>query len=228
MKFLVEVNFFMKYFNLHIHKPSNQKAVFELINQYPHEFDSSIITYSIGIHPLFIDEERLENDFQIFEEKLYLKECWAVGECGLDKRSKTSLSIQEDVFEKQLLLAQKFNKPVIIHCVGAFQKLIAIKKRLKITVPIIIHGFSKNAILAQQLIDAGFYLSFGKNFFKNPEMEIVFTSIPIDRFFLETDMTDQKIQDIYALAAKYKEIEIDALQNILKDSFNSVFNNPKE
>ena len=122
----------MKYFNLHTHQFSNQPDVMELVNQYPQEFDASIPFYSIGIHPLYINEKRLESDYQIVEEKLALPECLALGECGLDKRSETPFEVQQSVFERQLDLAEKHRKPVVIHCVAAFQELIEIKKRLKI------------------------------------------------------------------------------------------------
>lgn len=213
----------MEYFNLHTHQYTNQSNVLELVNQYPQEFDAAIPFYSIGIHPLFIDENRLEKDFQVVEEKLALPECLALGECGLDKRAETPFDIQVTVFEKQLALAEKHQKPVVIHCVAAFQELIIIKKRLKISVPMVIHGFSKKVELAKQLIDNGFYFSFGKNLLRIPELETVFQSIPNDRFLLETDMIEEGIQDVYALAAKYKGIEISELQEIVKKNYKTVF-----
>jgi len=213
----------MQYFNLHTHKFTNQPNVLELVNQYPQEFDNAIPNYSIGIHPLYINENRLESDFKIVEEKLALPECLALGECGLDKRSETSFEIQQMVLEKQLAFAEKHRKPVVIHCVAAFQELIEIKKRLNITVPIIIHGFSKKVELAKQLVDNGFYLSFGKNLLRNPELETVFVSIPNDRFLLETDMVTEGIQGVYALAAKYKEIEIYELQEIVNRNCKAIF-----
>ncbi|HSN48318.1 MAG TPA: TatD family hydrolase, partial [Flavobacterium sp.] len=133
----------MKFFNLHTHRFTNQPDVLELVNQYPQEFDASIPFYSIGIHPLFIDENRLEDDFKVVNEKLALPECLALGECGLDKRADTSFEIQQSVFEKQLAFAEKHQKSVVIHCVAAFQELIEIKNRLKISVPMIVHGYSK-------------------------------------------------------------------------------------
>lgn len=215
----------MQYFNLHTHQFTNQPDVLELVNQYPQEFDVTIPFYSIGIHPLYIDENRLESDFQVVDEKLALPECLALGECGLDKRSETPFEIQQSVFEKQLALAQKYQKPVVLHCVAAFQELIEIKKRLKITVPMIVHGFSKKVELAKQLIDNGFYVSFGKNLLRNPELESVFKSIPNDRFLLETDMVEEGIQEVYALAAKYKQLELSELQEILSGNYNKVFVN---
>lgn len=213
----------MKYFNLHTHQFSNRSEVLELVNQYPQEFDPKIPFYSIGIHPLFIDENRLESDLFIVDEKLSLVECLAVGECGLDKRSETSFEVQQTVFEKQLAMAEKHQKPVVIHCVAAFQELIEIKKRLKIKVPMIIHGFSKKAELAKQLIDNGFYLSFGKNLLRNPELKSVFLSIPNDRFLLETDTIEEGIQEVYALVAKYKELELIELQAIVNKNYTTIF-----
>ena len=213
----------MQYFNLHTHQFTNQPDVLELVNQYPQEFDDAIPYYSIGIHPLYIDENRLESDFQIVDGKLALPECLALGECGLDKRSETSFEVQQSVFERQLALAEKHQKPVVIHCVAAFQELIETKKRLKIGVPMIIHGFSKKVELAKQLIDNGFYVSFGKNLLRNPELESVFQSIPNDRFLLETDMVEEGIRAVYDLAAKYKGLELNELQEIVNDNYNTVF-----
>jgi TatD DNase family protein len=213
----------MQFINLHTHKFTNQDTVLELVNQYPQEFDTAIPFYSIGIHPWYIDEQRLEADLQIIESKLQESNCLALGECGLDKRIEIPLELQQIVFEKQLLLAQKQNKPVVIHCVAAFQEVIAVKKRLKITVPMIIHGFSKTKQVAKQLIDNGFYISFGKYLLRNPDLEIVFINIPNDRFFLETDTVEEGIEEVYTLAAKYKKWRIDELQQQIKSNFAVVF-----
>jgi len=214
----------MQYFNLHTHQFKNQETVLELVNQYPQEFDQTIPHYSIGIHPLYIDKNRLESDLEILEQKAGLPECLAIGECGLDKRSETAFEIQLEVLEKQFLIAEKLKKTLVIHCVHAFQELVEIKNQLQITVPIIIHGFSKKEQLAKQLLNNGFYLSFGRYLLINPELESVFNGIPENRFFLETDTSDYTIEEVYALAAKYKKITIVELQQIISNNFNTVFN----
>jgi len=156
------------------------------------------------------------------------KNCLAIGECGLDKRIEIPLPFQQMVFEKQLELAEQYQKPVIIHCVAAFNEVIAIKKKMNISVPMIIHGFSKNETIAQQLIDHGFYLSFGKYLIRNPELESVFKSIPNNRLFLETDTIEEGIEEIYHLAAKYKQLSLNELQEIIESNFNTVFDSIKE
>ena len=214
----------MKFLNLHTHHYTNQPDVLELVNQYPHEFNDLVPNYSIGIHPWYIVEDRIEADFEFLESKLTDEKCLAIGECGLDKRIALSMDLQQNIFEKHLALAEKYQKPVIIHCVAAFQELIAITKNRKVSVPMIVHGFSKNELVAKELLANGFYLSFGKWLIQNPELEVVFQSVPNDRFFLETDTIAKEIQEVYALAAKYKNIEINSLEEIILKNYNTVFN----
>jgi TatD DNase family protein len=213
----------MQFINLHTHKFSDNSNVLEIVNQYPQEFDVNIPFYSIGIHPWYIDESRVEADLQIIEEKLQLQNCLALGECGLDKRIEISMEIQTQVFEKQLRLAIKYKKPVILHCVSAYQEIIEIKKRLQVDVPMIIHGFSKNEQVAKSLLDNGFYLSFGKYLLRNPELEAVFASVPNDKFFLETDTMEETLEEVYKLAVKYKNITVSELQELVANNFQSVF-----
>lgn len=208
------------FYNLHTHKTTNQENVLEIVNQYPNEFDDSVRYFSIGIHPWYIDVENVESHLNIIEEKLQLENCLALGECGLDKRIEMGLEIQTEVFEKQLILAKRHKKPVILHCVSAYQEVIEIKKRLKIDVPMVIHGFSKNGQVAQSLLDNGFYLSFGKYLLRNPELASVFEQVPMDRFLLETDTIEETIFDVYEKASSIKKV---SLEDIVETNFNVVF-----
>jgi TatD DNase family protein len=213
----------MKLINLHTHSFSNQSSILELVNQYPLEFNDQITSFSIGIHPWFIKQETLENELKIIEDNLQHINCLAIGECGLDKRIEVPLELQKVVFERQLLLAEKHRKPVIIHCVAAFDELIEITNKLQITVPVIIHGFSKNSQVATQLLKQGFYISFGKYLFQMPNLATVLKQMPNDRFFLETDTAQQSIEEVYQLAANCKGLSINALQEIITTNFESVF-----
>lgn len=213
----------MQFINLHTHSFTNETSVYEVVNQYPWEFQESIPNYSIGIHPWYIDEDRIEKDLACIEEKLASINCIALGECGLDKRIEIPLEKQLEVFKAQLALVQKTNKPVILHCVAAYQEVIAVKKEMNIQNPMIIHGFSKNEQVAQSLLDNGFYLSFGKYLLRNPELESVFEKIPRNRFFLETDTIEETIVQVYEKASEIKKIPIDALKQIVKSNFEETF-----
>ena len=211
------------FINLHTHKYTNNSKIVEIVNQYPWDFDWSLSNYSIGIHPWYIDEKRLYSDLDFIDKTLTQKECLALGECGLDKRIEIPFGLQLEVFQKQLQLAEKHKKPVILHLVGAFQELISIKNSMNISVPMIIHGFSKNEQLAKQLLDHGFYLSFGKYLLKKPELESVFKSIPQNRFFLETDTLEESIENVYQIAATYKGITLEEIQKQIIKNYNQVF-----
>lgn len=212
-----------KFINLHTHKFSNLSDVIEVVNQYPWEFDASIPNYSMGIHPWYIDENRLENDLEIIKEKLQLSECLALGECGLDKRIEIPMELQISVFKKQLEIVKLTNKPIVLHCVAAFDELIAIKKELKISNPMLIHGFSKNEQVAKSLLNNGFYLSFGKYLLRNPDLEKVFTFASENQILLETDTIEESIYEVYEKAASIKGISIEDMKTIVFTNFSRIF-----
>lgn len=212
-----------KFINLHTHQFSNLSDVIEVVNQYPWEFNNSVPTYSIGIHPWYIDENRLESDLKSISEKLKLPECLALGECGLDKRIEISLELQTSVFKQQLELVKQTDKPIILHCVAAYDEIIAIKKELKVENPMIIHGFSKNEQVANSLLKNGFYLSFGKYLLRNPELEKVFKFVPENRILLETDTIEESIYEVYEKAAFIKGISVEEMKAIVFRNYASIF-----
>jgi TatD DNase family protein len=209
-------------YNLHTHHYTNNPDVFEVVNKYPYEA-IDVPQFSTGIHPWHIDADKLDEHLAIIEQRLQLPECLALGECGLDKRIEIPLEVQVTVFEKQLLLAKKYQKPVILHLVAAFQELIEIKNRLKVDVPMVVHGFSKNAQVAKQLLDNGFYLSFGKYLLRNPELSEVFAGVPSDKFLLETDMIAETLAEVYDKAATARNMDLETLTAQVAANFKRIF-----
>jgi len=180
--------------------------------------------FSIGIHPWNAQESVLP----LVEAAAAQQNCMAIGECGLDQRpailKDNNLKKQEPVFLAQAHLAEQYQKPLIIHCVKCFDRMLHFKKSISPTVPWIIHGFGKNIVLAEQLITAGFYLSFGAALFQNQTYKKTFKSLPIDHIFFETD--DQKTYDIKAIyrqAAGLLDMDIEVLQNQIFRNFQKVF-----
>lgn len=155
---------------------------------------------STGIHPWYIDE---------FSTNLLGKiENWAtdnrmlaIGECGLDKNAKSTIEVQLSVFEKHILIAEKVQKPMIIHCVGCFNELLELKKKINPKQLWIIHGFRGKPELATQILKSGCSLSFGEHF--NEETVQI---TPIDKLYIETDESKIPISDIYTQIAEIKMI----------------------
>ncbi|WP_430613829.1 TatD family hydrolase [Flavobacterium sp. JP2137] len=209
--------------NLHTHRASNDRTTLDIVNQYPGDFDGALPFYSIGIHPWYIVEESLESHLAVIDRQLQSDRCLALGECGLDKRIAMPMDIQIAVFERQLALAEQHQKPVIIHCVSAFQELLAVRKRLNISVPFVIHGFSKNLPIMRQLLQAGCYLSFGKYLLRNDKLATVFMEVPHDRFFLETDTMEETLEEVYQKAAAIKGLEVKEIEQYIENTALLVF-----
>ena len=172
---------------------------------------------SVGFHPWHADEftnERMDKLIRWTKDKRLV----AIGECGMDKNSKVSMDIQLQVFEQQVLLSEKTQKPVIIHCVGSFNELLDLKKRLKPKQRWIIHGFRGKPELAHQVLKAGCALAFGKYF----NIESVRLT-PIESLFIETDESEIPITRIYLQISAIKACKVEELnagENLIK-SFTS-------
>lgn len=160
---------------------------------YSYDFIPSIEAgryYSVGIHPWYIYD--VEEQIAELNRQVLLPDVVAIGETGLDKGVDIPLTSQQEVFRFSSSLAEDRGLFLIIHCVKAWDELIALRKELKPRMPWVIHGFRGNAILGKQLIRQGFYLSFGQNF--NPEA--VREAWP-DRLFVETDDREIDIRTVY-------------------------------
>ena len=212
----------MGFIDIHTHKNYSTENVFSIENKYPNSVDFSL-PFSIGIHPWFINKNNIEKELFVVEDKLQHKNCFALGECGLDKKLETDLELQKIVFIKQIQLSEKYKKPLIIHCVKAFQEIIEIKKQLKPKQIWILHGFNKNLQVAEMVLKSGIFLSFGATVISNKKLQEVFKEVSLDKLFLETDNLETEIQDIYLKAARIKKVEVDKLKQIIKENFKNIF-----
>lgn len=186
--------------------------------------------FSMGLHPWYIDQHpewatELPMVFQKIAETHPQKPKWAIGECGLDKNTAYSLDLQTSVLNLHYEWALKLQKPLIIHCVGAFNALIHWKKTHKTVLPMLVHGFEKKLPLLNDLLKAGFYVSFGAALCQNrPTLHQAFRQMPMDRLFLETDdQEDYTIAQVYEAAAMLKNIDLDTLKNQINTNFQAFF-----
>ena len=210
------------FIDIHTHKKSTDKNVISIENKYPNSVDFSL-SFSIGIHPWFINKNKIAKELYIVEEKLQQKKCFALGECGLDKIIETNFELQKEVFRKQILLSEKYQKPSIIHCVKAFQEIILLKKTQKPKQIWVLHGFNKNWQVAESLLKNGILLSFGATIIKNKKLQEVVAKVPLDKLFLETDDSEIEIQAIYKKVASIKNISVLELQQKIKENFKNIF-----
>ena len=212
----------MDFIDIHTHQQNRVENVFTIENKYPTSVDFSK-PFSIGIHPWFIKKESLKNELLLIEEKLQDINCFALGECGLDKISETDLTLQKIVFKKQLELSEKYKKPLLIHCVKAYQELIEIKKEMKPTQTWVLHGFHKNSQVAESLLKNGIILSFGAGIINRKKLQEVVFNIPLPSILLETDTAEISIEKVYQKMAAIKNISLEELKSEIKQNFKSIF-----
>lgn len=156
---------------------------------------------SVGLHPWDIDDN-WESKIARIEEQATNSKVVAIGECGFDYiKGRAVKELQETVFKAHINIAEKSGKPLIVHLVKGEEELLKVAKRVPHSCTWIIHGFRGKQQQAEQLLRAGFYLSFGEKF--NSEA-LLFT--PIERLFVESDESKKSIADIYSAIAKVKGI----------------------
>lgn len=121
------------YLNLHAHRPAaspSETVVRNYILPLPpsgHEEPEYGQTFSAGIHPWYIPAHP-EETLKELERLAASPSCKSIGEAGLDKYASTPLPLQRELFIRQAELAVSRQLPVIIHCVKAWDELLAIKK----------------------------------------------------------------------------------------------------
>ena len=131
-----------------------------------------------------------DGDFAALEALLDHPKVVAVGEIGLDYywEENPPREFQQEVFRRQLALAEKHGLPVIVHDRDAHGDAIALVEQFP-NVRGVFHCYSGSLEDAKRLVKLGWYLGFNgaatfKNARKAPE---VIAWAPLERILIETD-----------------------------------------
>lgn len=203
----------MRFLDIHTHNEVaiSMNETIHIVNHFPTEQPFAKVR-SIGLHPYFLNEVTWRDEMRLLEAHAANEHIWLIGECGLDKTCPTPSDLQEKAFLAQIAVSEVVQKPLLIHCVRAFNEILALKKKKKPKQAWILHGYNKNLETAKQLIRQNFYLSFGKALF-HENVASVFQKMPLEKCFLETDTeANIKIESVYERAASLREISTEALQ----------------
>lgn len=156
----------------------------------------SNIFYMVGLHPYDIEKYDEEFENKLKELKSTDSHFVGVGEIGLDYHGEyLEKTLQMEVFEKQIILADKLNLPISLHIRDAHEDCKAVLERNKkyLRNGGIIHCFSGSVKDAVFYLNLGFYISisgtitFKKRNSIETELEKVVKFCPVDRLLIETD-----------------------------------------
>lgn len=160
----------------------SSKQVVKLVNTYTNVYGV------IGFHPEEID--KYTEDFLCFlEDNLKNPKIVGIGEIGLDYHyTKETREKQMDIFQKQLELARKYNKTVVIHSRDALEDTLDIIKNYP-DVKMVLHCFGYSLEIAKQLLKYNIMFGIGGvvTFKNGKKLKEVVKEIPLDRLLLETD-----------------------------------------
>lgn len=143
---------------------------------------------AVGIHP----QEIITNYELLITNLTELlgknKNIIAIGECGLEFMGDFDKERQEIVFRKQIELAQKYNKPLIIHARKAVDEAIQILGEYK-DLKGVIHCYTggKKRVKKVLALPGEWYFGFDGNLTYEVGLEEVVKAIPRDRVLAETD-----------------------------------------
>ncbi len=155
--------------------------VLELINKY------DIIYGTIGFHPTELDDFKDEY-FDFLINNINNKKIVGIGEIGLDYHyENTDKEKQKEIFNRQLEIAEEFNKPVIIHSRDSIGETYNILSKYNLRGSI--HCFNGSLEMAKLFIKLGYKLGVGGIItFKNAKnIKEVVRNIDLSYILLETD-----------------------------------------
>lgn len=160
---------------------------------------------TIGLHPIhtgksYHDEKELgeggkaftsrgeEFDVAAYEALAKSPKVIAIGECGLDyyRLEEQTKKVQEDAFVQQIELANKLQKPLMLHIRNAYDDALAVLKA-HANVKGDVHFFAGDWNVARQFLDFGFTLSFTGVLTFTQDYDEVVKNAPLDMLLIETD-----------------------------------------
>jgi TatD DNase family protein len=215
------------YIDIHTHGTKPSEGIFIIENLMAHEKrtpeDIPEQACTFGIHPWYLNDKNFNQLLSSVNSTSGFPNLIAIGEAGFDKLRGPSTELQRRAFEEQIAISEKNMKPVVIHCVRAWDEIFAVHKKLRPEMQWLIHGFRGNLELATQLLSKGMYLSFWFDFVIRPESSQLLRSLPKERIFLETDGADVDIRTIYKKVASDLDLSIDELKSIIVTNFRRIF-----
>lgn len=207
------------YIDLHTHHQDSAADVTPVYNLMLNEIctlPSGL--FSAGLHPWHSDQLSPDALSLQLDQLAANPNMVAIGETGLDKVCAVPFQLQQDIFKLHLQKAVEINKPIILHCVKAWDEMIEIASGFQLTR--ILHGYNGSRELTRRLLNKGFSFSIGKAIF-DPKSKIQSSikEIPLTSVFCETDDSKISIQAIYEGVGAILKIKTEDLRAAIFDNF---------
>ena len=187
----------------------------KLVDIHTHNPKAGVLSPTMaGIHPWDAEQKLPMPDFSA---------CDIVGETGLDYSANASKEAQQELFLKHLDIAEKLEKPVVLHVVKSFEDVMLALKKHRLQ-GVVFHCFIGSKEQAERATSHGYYLSFGNRSLRSPRTREVIAMIKIENLFCETDdRTDISIEKIYEEVAALRGISQEELSSEIEKNYIRLF-----
>lgn len=195
---------------------------------------------AVGIHP-----QELNDNISLLEELVKDPKVIAIGECGLEyleeMKAADSFAIvaakQELYFRKQIELAQKYQKPLIIHARKAVDEAIQILGEYE-NLRGVIHCYTGGKKRVQKVINLGkdWYFGIDGNVTYEEGLAEVVATIPHDRLLAETDSPEltplpfrgeknypKNVKYVYQKVAEIWKMSFEETEKIIDENAKKLF-----
>jgi TatD DNase family protein len=205
--------------------PETNRKTLELAQRY------DIVKPCLGIYPIQTLQKDIEsgnlplkkNQFDLDEELGFIKKnkdkITAIGEIGLDYSAGEEPKGQKEVFEKLISLAEKINKPIIVHSRKAESDCVEMLQSSKLK-NIVMHCFCGRKSLVKRIVDNGWFLTIPTSVARSFQFQENAKNIPITQLFCETDapflspFTGKRNEPAFVAEAYKKIAEIKGMELI--------------
>lgn len=159
-------------------------AMLRLEGEYPNN-----VFLMMGLHPTHV-KKNYKEELAHVEKMLLLHKFYAIGEIGIDLYwDKSYFEQQRDAFKQQILLAKKYQLPIVIHCRDAFNEIFDVLETEKGEDLFgIFHCFTGSLEQAKKALTYNLKLGIGGVVtFKNGKIDTFLNEIELKHLVLETD-----------------------------------------
>lgn len=180
--------------------------------------------FSLAYHPWkpfpHVDEEH----FRIFLTRYAANPDFvAIGECGLDYvKGYYDKAKQKEIFKINLQAAHSVSKPVIVHCVRAYQDLWPLIAKAEI--PVLLHAFLPSPANVRQVLSLPqVYVSFGLRESRHPSFKDALKTLPPARILPESDEGKNGTKEICRLMSSALNIHSGQWRAQMEDNFRKLY-----
>lgn len=139
---------------------------------------------AIGYHPWSITSGGIGENLDFLET--HVGSCVAMGEVGLDYGAKAKKKVQQEVFERVLDIAKRYDRPVIIHSRYSHQRAFRMTREAGIE-RAVFHWYSGPTGVLLDILDEGYFISATPALAYSPPHQEAMRIAPMERILIETD-----------------------------------------